>query len=120
MHFTGGAIISISSRGAKRGEPDAVAYGASKAALNSLVQSTAMALGAANIAVAAVSPGFVETEMAASVLSGPRGEGIRAQSPFGRVAQPSEVAHAVLFLASPQSRWMSGSVVDCNGASYLH
>jgi len=116
----GGVIIGVSSRGAKRGEPSAVAYGASKAALNSMCQSLAQSLGGHNIAVAAVAPGFVSTDMAAPVLAGPRGDGIRAQSPFGRVGTPEEVAQVVAFLAEPESRWMSGAVIDCNGASYLH
>ena len=116
----GGAIVAVSSRGAKRGEPDAVAYGASKAALNSMVQSMAKALGGRNIAVSAVAPGFTSTEMAAEVLAGPRGDSIRADSPFGRVATTEEVARVVVFLAMDESRWLSGSVVDANGASYLH
>ena len=94
--------------------------GASKAALNSMTQSLALALGRANVRVAAVAPGFVETDMAAEVLAGPRGSDIRGQSPFGRVATPAEVARVVLFLADTSSTWLSGSVVDCNGASYLH
>lgn len=116
----GGAIVSVSSRGAVRGEPDAPGYGASKAALNSMSQSLAKALGHANIAVSVVAPGFVETEMAARVLQGPRGDLIRQESPFQRVATPDEVAHTVVFLANPESKWLSGAVVDCNGASYVH
>jgi NAD(P)-dependent dehydrogenase (short-subunit alcohol dehydrogenase family) len=116
----GGAIVSVSSRGAKRGEPLAPAYGASKAALNSMCQSLASALGGSGISVTAVAPGFTETEMAASVLASPRGDEVRSQSPFNRVAQPEEVARVVMFLASEKSKWLSGSVVDCNGASYFH
>lgn len=116
----GGAIVSISSRGAKRGEPLASAYGASKAALNSMCQSLAIALGGRGISVTAVAPGFVETEMAEAVLSSPRGVEIRGQSPFNRVGTPEEVARVVLFLASEKSKWLSGSVVDCNGASFVH
>ena len=117
----GGAIVSVSSRGAKRGEPFASPYGASKAALNSMSQSLAAALGGqANIAVSAVAPGFVETDMASAVLEGPVGGAIRAQSPFGRVATPQEIARVVVFLAEPESCWLRGAVVDCNGASYLH
>jgi hypothetical protein len=68
-----------------------VAYGASKAALNSMTQSLAAALGPCNVAVSAVAPGFVETEMAAETLAGPRGAAIKAGSPFNRVATPNEV-----------------------------
>ena len=115
----GGRIVNVSSRGAFRGEPDATAYGASKAGLNALGQSLAVALAPYGIAVATVAPGFVETDMAASRLAGEAGDAIRAQSPFGRVARPEEVAAAVHFLASPQAQWASGTVLDLNGASYL-
>jgi NAD(P)-dependent dehydrogenase (short-subunit alcohol dehydrogenase family) len=119
MKQGGGRIINISSRGAFRGEPDAPAYGASKAGLNSLSQSMAKALGGMGIHVYSVAPGFVETDMAAPRMSGKRGETIRAESPLGRVAQPEEIAHTVLFLATEGSEFLTGSIVDVNGASYL-
>ncbi len=84
-----------------------------------MAQSLAVALAPRGIAVAAVAPGFVSTEMAESVLSGPDGDAIRAQSPFGRVAEPDEVASAVAWLASPAAVRASGAVIDLNGASYL-
>jgi len=115
----GGKIINITSRGAFRGEPDAPAYGASKAGLNAFSQSMAQALAPYNIFMYAVAPGFVETDMAASVLAGPQGDAIRAQSPLNRVARPDEVARVVLFLASEGTDYLTGCVVDINGASYL-
>jgi NAD(P)-dependent dehydrogenase (short-subunit alcohol dehydrogenase family) len=115
----GGRIVNISSRGAFRGEPNEPAYGASKAGLNSLSQSMARALAPHNIFVTVVAPGYVDTDMAARHLSGPGGEEIRNQSPLGRVARPEEVAHAVLCLASEGSDFMTGTIVDVNGASYL-
>ena len=115
----GGRIINVSSRGAFRGEPRHPAYGASKAGLNAFGQSLARALAPHGIAVATVAPGYVETDMAAPDLAGPSGGQIRAQSPFGRVARPREIAAAVLYLASPNAEWASGTIVDLNGASYL-
>jgi len=115
----GGKIINISSRGAFRGEPDQPAYGASKAGLNAMSQSLAQALAQYNIFVGVVAPGFVETDMTRDLLESPKGEAIRHQSPFGRVAQPEEVAQAVLFLAADGSDFMSGGIIDVNGASYL-
>jgi 3-oxoacyl-[acyl-carrier protein] reductase len=115
----GGRIVNVSSRGAFRGEPGQPAYGASKAGLNSLTQSLALALGPQGISVSAVAPGYVETDMAGADLRSPRGPEIRAQSPFNRVARPEEVAAAVLYLASPEAEWASGAVLDLNGASYL-
>ncbi len=115
----GARIITIGSRGAYRGEPTAPAYGASKAAVQAMSQSLAVALAAHGIAVAAVAPGFVRTEMAEATLSGALGDTIRAQSPFLRVAEPTEIAAAVAWLASPGAEWASGAVLDLNGASYL-
>jgi 3-oxoacyl-[acyl-carrier protein] reductase len=114
-----GTIVNVSSRGAFRGEPGQPAYGASKAGLNALGQSLAVALAPYNIVVSAVAPGFVQTDMAAAHLQGASGDAIRAQSPFGRVAEPEEIAAAVVYLASPEARWASGAILDLNGASYL-
>jgi NAD(P)-dependent dehydrogenase (short-subunit alcohol dehydrogenase family) len=115
----GGAVVNVSSRGAFRGEPDNPAYGASKAGLNAFAQSMALALAPQNISVTCVAPGFVQTEMAREVLDGPGGDAVRAQSPYGRVARPEEVASAVLWLASPAARFSTGTIIDVNGASYL-
>jgi 3-oxoacyl-[acyl-carrier protein] reductase len=115
----GGRIVNVSSRGAFRGEPNSPAYGASKAGLNALGQSLAIALAPLGIAVGTVAPGFVETDMTNEHLKAPRGDEIRAQSPFGRVARTEEIAAAVLYLASPEAEWASGTIIDLNGASYL-
>jgi 3-oxoacyl-[acyl-carrier protein] reductase len=115
----GGRIVNVSSRGAFRGEPGQPAYGASKAGMNAFGQSLAVALAPHGIAVATVAPGFVETDMAAAHLKPPRGEEIKAQSPFHRIARPEEVAAAVLYLASAAAEWASGAILDLNGASYL-
>ncbi len=113
------AVVNVSSRGAFRGEPQGPAYGASKAGLNAFGQSMAVALAPHGIAVGTVAPGFVETHMVRNSLEGAAGDGIRAQSPFGRVARPDEVAAAVVWLASPLARFASGTIIDVNGASYL-
>ncbi|HSS64784.1 MAG TPA: SDR family oxidoreductase [Gammaproteobacteria bacterium] len=119
MKTGGGRIVNVSSRGAFRGEPRAPAYGASKAGLNAMGQSLAQALAPHGVYVFTVAPGFVDTEMAKSSLSGPGGDAIRSQSPLGRVARPEEVARTVLFLASKGSEYLTGGIVDVNGASYL-
>ncbi len=119
MRGRGGRIVNVSSRGAFRGEPDQPAYGASKAALNAMGQSLAVALAPHGIAVASVAPGFIETDMTNEHLKNERGEAIRAQSPFRRVAVPDEIAAAVHWLASKEAEWASGAILDLNGASYL-
>ena len=115
----GGRIVNVSSRGAFRGEPRQPGYGASKAGLIAFGQSLARALGPHGISVAAVAPGITDTDMAAAALTGEGGEARRAESPLGRLATTGEVAAAVLFLASPEAEFASGSVLDLNGASYL-
>ncbi|MEU8296913.1 SDR family oxidoreductase [Micromonospora sp. NPDC048909] len=119
MRERGGRIVNVSSRGAFRGEPGNPAYGASKAGLNALGQSLAVALAPYGIAVATVAPGFVATDMTNEHLKAERGAAVRAQSPFNRVARPEEIAAAVHWLASPEAEWASGTIVDLNGASYL-
>ena len=119
MRKGGGRIVNVSSRGAFRGEPTAPAYGASKAGMNSMGQSLAKALAPHNIFIGTVAPGFVETDMARGHLEGASGEAIRNQSPLRRVAKPEEVAYATLFLASKGSEFMTGTIIDVNGASYL-
>ncbi|MFF9145653.1 SDR family NAD(P)-dependent oxidoreductase [Streptomyces sp. NPDC014861] len=116
---TGGRLVNIGSRGAFRGEPDHPAYGATKAAVHALGQSLAVSLAPYGIGVASIAPGFFATERVAPRLEGPEGEAIRAQSPFGRVADADEIAAAVLWLASPAAEWASGTILDLNGASYL-
>ena len=115
----GGRIVNVSSRGAFRGEPAGPAYGASKAGLNAMSQSLAQYLAPYNIFVGVVAPGFVETDMAAETLQGASGAAIRRQSPLNRVARPEEVAYPVLFLASEGAEWLTGAIIDANGASYL-
>lgn len=119
MTENGGRVVNVSSRGAFRGEPDTPAYGASKAGLNAMSQSMAQALASHGVFFYVVAPGFVETDMATRVLDGPEGKAVRAQSPLGRVATPEEVARTVAFLASDAPDYMTGAIVDINGASYL-
>jgi NAD(P)-dependent dehydrogenase (short-subunit alcohol dehydrogenase family) len=119
MERGGGRVVNVSSRGAFRGEPDTPAYGASKAGLNAMSQSMAQALAPHGILFYVVAPGFVETDMASSLLNGPQGAGIRAQSPLGRVATAKEIARTVGFLASDAPAFMTGAILDVNGASYL-
>lgn len=119
MENKAGKIVNISSRGAFRGEPDHPAYAASKAGLNALSQSLALALGKYNISVGVIAPGFVETDMTTSYLNGAAGDLIKQQSPMNRVATVEEVARLVAVFASEGLEFMTGGIIDLNGASYL-
>jgi len=114
-----GRIINISSRGAFRGEPHALPYGAGKAAMNSFGQSMAWALADKNVQVFTLAPGWVDTDMTHEILLSERGKAVAAQSLMNRVAKPEELAHAVMLLAAPGNEYMSGCIIDMNGASYL-
>ncbi|TCM42668.1 SDR family NAD(P)-dependent oxidoreductase [Kribbella sp. VKM Ac-2568] len=115
----GGRIVNVSSRGAFRGEPNQPAYGASKAGLVSFSQSLARALGPEGIAVTTIAPGWTTTDMAAEALSGEGYDRRRLESPLERVASPAEVAAAVVYLASPEAEFATGTVLDFNGGSHL-
>lgn len=119
MNSGGGRIINVSSRGAFRGEPNMPAYGASKAAVNSLSQSLAKALAKHKIYVGVVAPGFTETEMATATLTESEKDSLLKESPFGRMATPEEVAYSIVFLASEGAEYSTGAILDVNGASYL-
>ena len=117
-----GAIVSVGSRGAYRGEPSAWAYAAAKAALHATSSSAAVSLGRFGVVCAAVAPGFIATQAKQQgILAGPAGDAIKAQSSWGRVAAEEEVADAVAYLARFWvNPWVTGTVMDLNGASYLH
>ena len=115
----GGKIINVSSRGAFRGEPHALPYGAGKAAMNSFGQSMAWALAGRNVQVYTLAPGWVDTDMTHEILESERGKAVAAQSPMNRVARPEELAHAIFLLASEGTEYMTGCILDMNGASYL-
>jgi NAD(P)-dependent dehydrogenase (short-subunit alcohol dehydrogenase family) len=82
-------------------------------------QSLAKALAPRGVYVYAVAPGWVETDMAAAGLAGPEGDAVRAQSPLNRAARPEEIARVVLFLAAEGGEYLTGCILDANGASYL-
>ena len=116
-----GRVIFISSIAGLAGSLYTSAYCASKHGVIGMMRALALELAntQGKLTANAICPGFVETDMAARLLDGPEGDGIRAQSPFNRVARPEELAKAVYFLASAESEWASGAVLDFNGASYL-
>jgi NAD(P)-dependent dehydrogenase (short-subunit alcohol dehydrogenase family) len=113
---SGGRIVSVSSRGAFRGEPMAPAYAASKAGLNAFSQSMAKALAPKGVYVFVVAPGWVSTARVATAIAD---KAVIADQPLGRVATPEEVAQAVAFCVLDAPASMTGAILDVNGASYL-
>jgi len=113
-----GRIINISSVVGVSGNPGQANYVASKAGIIGLTKALAQELGSRNITVNAVAPGFIETEMTAS-LSEKAKQAMLAQIPMGRPGSPEDVASAVAFLASGAAAYITGPVIHVNGGMYM-
>ena len=121
QHFRGrdgdGRIIMIGSVAGQRGAPaGVVAYSASKAGLTGLAQTLAYTGSEFGVTVNVVSPGMIETDMLRKGFGGKLGEAA-SRVPLG-LGRPSDVAEAVLFLASEAARYITGATLDVNGGIY--
>lgn len=114
----GGKVLNVVSRVAHRGEPNASCYSASKAALLNLTRSLAVETAERNIQHFAIAPGWVDTAMARQGMDD-RLPQILESIPLGRMASPEDCAGAAAYLLSDEASYLSGVVIDVNGASYL-
>ena len=128
IHFTvpimkaqkGGRIIAISSTAGQRGESFHTHYGATKGAIISFVKGLATELAPSNILVNCVAPGWVDTDMSASVLRNKAGlKSATRAIPLGRPGTAEEIAGPILFMASDLSNFVNGEVLNVNGGSVL-
>lgn len=113
----GGSIVLVSSTAGQRGEPYHADYAASKGAMISLTKSLAVELGARDINVNCVAPGWVETDMVTEALEQGGRDVIESEIPLGRVASPADIAGPIAFLCSPLARHITGEVLNVNGGS---
>jgi 3-oxoacyl-[acyl-carrier protein] reductase len=113
-----GRIISISSIHGLRGRAAGPNYSAAKAGVIGLTKSVARDLGPYGVTVNAVAPGIVETDMVRE-LPEDRKAGFVAQIVMGRIGQPEDVAHLVVFLASDRARHITGEVIKVDGGQYI-
>ena len=109
-----GRIIFIGSVVGMLGSPGQASYAASKAGLVGAARSIARELGSRGITVNVVAPGYVDTDMTA-VLDPEITAGIRAATPLGRTATPSEIADVVAFIASDAASFITGAVIPVDG-----
>ena len=113
-----GRIVSISSVAAFVGNPGQANYGASKAGIVGLTKTLAKEYASRGITVNAVAPGFIQTVMT-DVLPEKVKEEVKKQVPLARFGTVEDVAHAVIFLASPDSGYITGHVIHVNGGMYM-
>jgi len=113
----GGAIVNISSVVATLTPPTSAVYTATKASVDAITKTLAKELGPRKIRVNAVNPGMVETEgtHSAGITESDFRKQTEAQTPLGRIGQPRDIAPAVVFLASPDSGWITGETLTISG-----
>ncbi len=118
-HFgaDGGSVINIGSVASSVTAPHTTVYTATKGAVDAVTRTLAKELGPRKIRVNSINPGVVETEgaHAAGVIGSDFQKGFEAQTPLGRIAQPSDIAPVAVFLASADSGWVTGETLLASG-----
>lgn len=117
----GGRIISVSSGATRIAFPEIIGYAMTKGAIDVMTLTLAQHLGARGITVNAVAPGVIDTDINAGWLrNNPEAmESVAQSTALGRVGQPDDVAGVVSFLASEDSGWITGQVIDVTGGTHL-
>jgi 3-oxoacyl-[acyl-carrier protein] reductase len=113
-----GRIISITSVVGASGNAGQANYAAAKAGVAGMTRALARELGSRSITVNCVAPGFIETDMTASLPEAQQ-QALLAQIPLGHLGKPADIAHAVAFLASPQAAYVTGQELHVNGGMHM-
>jgi 3-oxoacyl-[acyl-carrier protein] reductase len=115
----GGSIINIGSLVGKMALPGAAVYSATKASVDQVTRSLSTELGPRKIRVNSLNPGMVETEgvHAAGVADSDLRKKVEAETPLGRIGQPDDIASAAVFLASSDSKWITGETLYASGGN---
>jgi 3-oxoacyl-[acyl-carrier protein] reductase len=113
-----GRIINITSVVGASGNAGQANYAAAKAGVAGMTRALARELGSRNITVNCVAPGFIETDMTAS-LQEDQQKALLGQIPLGHLGKPADIAHAVVYLASPFASYVTGQELHVNGGMYM-
>ncbi|MES2508697.1 MAG: 3-oxoacyl-ACP reductase FabG [Pseudomonadota bacterium] len=113
-----GRIISITSVVGASGNAGQSNYAAAKAGVAGMTRALARELGSRNITVNCIAPGFIETDMTAS-LPEEQQKALLGQIPLGHLGKPQDIAHAVAFVGSPQAAYITGQEIHVNGGMYM-
>jgi 3-oxoacyl-[acyl-carrier protein] reductase len=113
----GGSVVNLSSVVSTASPPNASVYSATKAAVDAVTRSLAKELGPRKVRVNSINPGMVETEglRAAGFHESEFRRQIEKQTPLGRIGQPEDIAPAAVYLASPDSAWVTGETLYIAG-----
>ena len=116
-----GSIINISSMAAQYGIPKVIAYSASKTAIDGMTRAMAVDLAQFGIRVNAVAPGFIKTNMSSKALDNDpeRKNKVLSRTPMGRLGEPSDVADAVYYFATSESKFTTGTVLPIDGGNSI-
>jgi 3-oxoacyl-[acyl-carrier protein] reductase len=118
MRAKGGRIIHVTSIVGHMGNPGQANYAAAKAGVAGMSRSLAREIGSRNITVNCVAPGFIDTDMTRA-LSEDQQNALKVNIPLGRLGSADDVANAVVFLASDQAGYVTGTTLHVNGGLYL-
>ncbi|MBT2304741.1 3-oxoacyl-ACP reductase FabG [Variovorax paradoxus] len=113
-----GRIVSITSVVGASGNAGQANYAAAKAGVAGMTRALARELGSRNITVNCVAPGFIETDMTASLPEAQQ-QALLSQIPLGHLGKPADIAHAVAYLASPQAAYVTGQELHVNGGMHM-
>jgi 3-oxoacyl-[acyl-carrier protein] reductase len=113
-----GRIVNITSVVGASGNPGQANYAAAKAGVAGMTRALARELGSRKITVNCVAPGFIETDMTAGLAQAQQ-MALQSQIPLGHLGKPSDIAHAVAYLASPQASYVTGQELHVNGGMYM-
>lgn len=119
MKARSGRIINITSVVGSSGNAGQINYAAAKAGIAGMTRALAREIGSRNITVNCVAPGFIDTDMTRALADVQR-EALLTQIPLGRLGKPEDVAAAVVFLASPQAGYVTGTTLHVNGGMYMN
>jgi len=113
-----GRIISITSVVGASGNPGQANYAAAKAGVAGMTRALARELGSRGITVNCVAPGFIETDMTASLPEAQQ-KALLGQIPLGHLGQPADIAHAVAYLAGAHAGYVTGQELHVNGGMFM-